>query len=120
MDGDGDSAAGGKKKMSRIILREQMDVGPGGGEALTPSFDVTYGGSGSKLSKFARNPLVPIGSAVTAGILVAGLLSFRAGNTQLSQQLMRARVLAQGATLGVLSLSVARMQQAAGKGGGGH
>lgn len=118
MDGDGNPAADRKKKASKIILRERMDVGPGGAESVTPSFDVAYGGSGAKLSKFARNPLVPIGSAVTAGILIAGLLSFRSGNTQLSQQLMRARVVAQGATLGVLSLSVARMQQAAVKGGG--
>ncbi|XP_016477222.1 RING-H2 finger protein ATL48-like [Nicotiana tabacum] len=50
-------------------------------------------------TKRHRNPLVPIGAFVTAGVLTAGLISFKRGNSQLGQQLMRARVLAQGGTV---------------------
>lgn len=104
------------KKQSKIMLRNKhLDAALDGAPDLndgTPSFDVTYGSEGSKFEKFKKNPLVPIGAVTTAGILIAGLLSFRSGNTRLSQQLMRARVIAQGATLGVLSLSVARLQMA--------
>ena len=48
--------------------------------------------------KFKAEPLVPIGTLVTAGVLVGGILSFRRGNKVASQNFMRARVLAQGAT----------------------
>lgn len=98
-----------KKTGGKIIMRRANEDG-GGEEVHEPSFDVCYGDDGGKFSKFSKNPLVPIGAVGTACILVAGLFSFKSGNTRLSQQLMRARVLAQGATLGVLSLSVARMQ----------
>ncbi|KAG2675821.1 hypothetical protein I3760_12G024200 [Carya illinoinensis] len=47
--------------------------------------------------KRVRNPLVPI-----AGVLTAGLISFRQGNSQLGQLLMRARVVAQGATVALM------------------
>ncbi|KAF7806108.1 RING-H2 finger protein ATL48-like [Senna tora] len=49
--------------------------------------------------KRVRNPLVPIGALITAGVLTAGLISFRQGNSQLGQKLMRARVVVQGATV---------------------
>ncbi|VFQ91932.1 unnamed protein product [Cuscuta campestris] len=52
--------------------------------------------------KRARNPLVPIGALVTAGVLTAGLISFRQGNSKLGQKLMRARVVAQGATVALM------------------
>ncbi|KAJ6688128.1 HYPOXIA-INDUCBILE protein 1 HIG1 -RELATED [Salix koriyanagi] len=52
--------------------------------------------------KRARNPLVPIGALVTAGVLTAGLISFRRGNSQLGQVLMRARVVVQGATVALM------------------
>ncbi|KAJ6882193.1 hypothetical protein NC651_028719 [Populus alba x Populus x berolinensis] len=42
--------------------------------------------------KRVRNPLVPVGALMTAGVLTAGLISFRRGNSQLGQVLMRARV----------------------------
>ncbi|KAL2503445.1 putative inactive receptor kinase [Abeliophyllum distichum] len=45
--------------------------------------------------KRVRNPFVPIGALVTAGVLTAGLISFRQGNSHLGQKLMRARVVAQ-------------------------
>ncbi|KAJ6374245.1 hypothetical protein OIU78_029869 [Salix suchowensis] len=54
--------------------------------------------------KRARNPLVPIGALVTAGVLTAGLISFRRGNSQLGQVLMRARVVVQGATVALMGV----------------
>ncbi|GBG26233.1 Respiratory supercomplex factor 1, mitochondrial [Hondaea fermentalgiana] len=55
------------------------------------------------MSKIRAEPLVPIGCVVTAVVLFGGIASFRAGNQKLSQQMMRARVLAQGGTLGALA-----------------
>ena len=50
--------------------------------------------------KFSEEPAVPIGFAATAFVLVWGLQTFRkGGNPQLSQQLMRWRVILQGATI---------------------
>ncbi|XP_022852785.1 RING-H2 finger protein ATL48-like isoform X2 [Olea europaea var. sylvestris] len=49
-----------------------------------------------------RNPFVPIGALITAGVLTAGLISFRQGNSNLGQKLMRARVVAQGATVALM------------------
>lgn len=39
---------------------------------------------------------------MTAGVLTAGLISFRRGNSQLGQVLMRARVVVQGATVALM------------------
>ncbi|KAH7674498.1 Hypoxia induced protein domain-containing protein [Dioscorea alata] len=55
-----------------------------------------------KQKKPARNPLVPIGAFITAGVLTAGLISFRQGKSQLGQKLMRARVVTQGATVSLM------------------
>ncbi|KAJ8753546.1 hypothetical protein K2173_022787 [Erythroxylum novogranatense] len=52
--------------------------------------------------KRIRNPLVPVGALMTAGVLTAGLISFKRGNSQLGQTLMRARVVAQGATVALM------------------
>ncbi|KAI4313850.1 hypothetical protein L6164_026797 [Bauhinia variegata] len=52
--------------------------------------------------KRIRNPWVPVGALVTAGVLTAGLISFRQGNSQLGQLLMRARVVAQGGTVALM------------------
>ncbi|RZR89039.1 hypothetical protein BHM03_00016738, partial [Ensete ventricosum] len=69
-----------------------------------------------------KNPLVPVGKSLlcflpprlqvriekfsgalmTAGVLTAGLVSFRQGNSQLGQKLMRARVVLQGATVALM------------------
>ena len=54
-----------------------------------------------------NNPLVPAGAVLMGGVLLGGLIAFNRGNVRLSQQLMRARVLGQGATLCVLGASVA-------------
>ena len=50
----------------------------------------------------AAATLVLVGAASTAAVLFAGLMSFRSGNFNLSQKMMRYRVLAQGATVGVM------------------
>ncbi|KAK2663811.1 hypothetical protein Ddye_002385 [Dipteronia dyeriana] len=52
--------------------------------------------------KRVRNPFVPIGALMTAGVLTAGLISFRRGNSRLGQTLMRARVVVQGATVALM------------------
>ncbi|XP_012080108.1 RING-H2 finger protein ATL48 [Jatropha curcas] len=52
--------------------------------------------------KRVKNPLVPVGALMTAGVLTAGLISFRRGNSQLGQILMRARVAVQGATVALM------------------
>ncbi|RVX18446.1 hypothetical protein VitviT2T_026325 [Vitis vinifera] len=52
--------------------------------------------------KRIKNPLVPVGALMTAGVLTAGLVSFRQGNSRLGQLLMRARVVVQGATVALM------------------
>ncbi|KAK1271261.1 RING-H2 finger protein ATL48 [Acorus gramineus] len=52
--------------------------------------------------KPVKNPLVPIGALLTAGVLTAGIISFKQGNSQLGQKLMRARVVTQGATVALM------------------
>lgn len=42
------------------------------------------------------------GALATAGVLTAGLISFRRGNSQMGQVLMRARVVVQGATVALM------------------
>merc|ERR1711871_978311 len=49
--------------------------------------------------KFKEEPLVPLGFLTTAGVLTAGLWTFKQGNNPAkAQRLMRYRVLAQGFT----------------------
>ncbi|KAK9826509.1 hypothetical protein WJX81_008497 [Elliptochloris bilobata] len=57
--------------------------------------------SGKLLRK--RNPLVMVGAVATAGVLCAGLVAFKRGNQQLSQQMMRARVGFQFATVALMA-----------------
>lgn len=97
---------GQRGKSAKITLRRDHEQVK---DENLPSFEVSYGREKS-MEEFRKNPLVPIGAVTTAAILVGGLMSFRVGNIQLSQYMMRARVVAQGATLGILSLSVANMQ----------
>ncbi|OVA03716.1 Hypoxia induced protein [Macleaya cordata] len=52
--------------------------------------------------KRVKNPFVPIGALITAGVLTAGLISFKRGNSVLGQKLMRARVVVQGATVALM------------------
>lgn len=44
----------------------------------------------------------PAGALATAGVLVVGLAAFRQGNKNLSQQMMRTRVMFQGATVAIM------------------
>ncbi|XP_025903459.1 HIG1 domain family member 2A, mitochondrial [Nothoprocta perdicaria] len=54
------------------------------------------------LRKTRENPLVPLGCLCTAAVLAWGLVSFKKGDVQRSQLLMRARVVAQGFTVAAL------------------
>ncbi|KAM7347209.1 HIG1 domain family member 2A, mitochondrial [Cochliomyia hominivorax] len=58
------------------------------------------------LRKIKENPLVPIGCLATASALGFGLYNFRTGNRQMSQMMMRARILAQGFTVAALVTGV--------------
>ncbi|KAJ7562871.1 hypothetical protein O6H91_03G087200 [Diphasiastrum complanatum] len=49
-----------------------------------------------------RNPLVPLGAMATAAVLTAGLISFKQGNSQRGQLMMRARVVFQAATVALM------------------
>ena len=50
--------------------------------------------------KFSEDPLVPLGFLTTAGVLTAGLWTFKKGNDPAkAQRLMRYRVIAQGFTV---------------------
>jgi len=54
--------------------------------------------------KILAEPLIPFGALATAAILVGGIVTFsRGGSKELQQRFMRARVLAQGATLSVIA-----------------
>ena len=102
------------KKPSTIRLRnEEMNENASETGSTSPSFNVKYGDEGGKgMNEFKKNPLVPAGALLTAGVLFGGLVAFQRGNSALSQKLMRARVLAQGATLAVLATSVVGVQAA--------
>lgn len=56
--------------------------------------------------KARREPWVPAGVALTTGILIAGIYTLRTGNKHLSQKLMRARLIAQGATVVMIMASL--------------
>ena len=65
--------------------------------------------------KTIKDPIVPIGVAVTTGVLLAGLLAFNRGDKARSQKLMRYRILAQGVTVvgmmaGVIGLTSSRVR----------
>lgn len=58
------------------------------------------------IRKFSENPLVPIGCLTTAAVLSFGLYSFKKGERQMSQYMMRARIGAQGLTVVALIVGV--------------
>ncbi|XP_066394209.1 RING-H2 finger protein ATL48-like isoform X2 [Miscanthus floridulus] len=61
-----------------------MEKGSGGSAPPPPLHMEDFQLEGKKPVK---NPFVPIGALVTAGVLTAGLISFRYGNSQLGQKL---------------------------------
>uniref|UniRef100_A0A0E0ERN9 HIG1 domain-containing protein n=1 Tax=Oryza meridionalis TaxID=40149 RepID=A0A0E0ERN9_9ORYZ len=73
-----------------------------GGRSSTPPPPMYTDEFALEGKKPVKNPFVPIGALVTAGVLTAGLISFRYGNSKLGQKLMRARVVAQGATVALM------------------
>ena len=56
-------------------------------------------GSSKFMRKIGENPVVPIGCLATVAALGYGLWSFRKGDRQMSQYMMRARIGAQGFTV---------------------
>ena len=54
--------------------------------------------------KFWDDPLVPVGCVLTGGVLIGGLWTLKTGQANLSQRFMRARIVAQGATVVVLCM----------------
>ncbi|KAL0314124.1 UNVERIFIED_CONTAM: RING-H2 finger protein ATL48 [Sesamum angustifolium] len=58
--------------------------------------------SGNYVSELAYEGELLAGALMTAGVLTAGLISFRQGNSHLGQKLMRARVVVQGATVALM------------------
>jgi hypothetical protein len=64
------------------------------------------------LRKAGRDPLVPVGCGATLACLLAGLYTFHTGQAALSQKMMRARVVAQGATIVVLAVGTFGMSLA--------
>ena len=64
------------------------------------------------MRKAERDPLVPVGCGATLACLLAGLYTFHTGQAALSQKMMRARVVAQGATIVVLAVGTFGMSMA--------
>ena len=67
-----------------------------------PIEDETF--MGKLLRKSKADPFVPIGAMATVAMLTGGLYSFKMGQAALSQNFMRARVLAQAATVTVVGV----------------
>ncbi|CAN8068212.1 unnamed protein product [Agarophyton chilense] len=109
---DSGTRVGGVERATRIILSRPPESDEQFDDDATPSFEA-YLPPARDLSLLRKNPLVPAGALTTAAVLGIGLLAFRAGNTRLSQTMMRARVVAQAATLVVLGASVVRPQNSA-------
>lgn len=103
----------GKKGRIRLAVGEAEE----GEFAAEPTFAVEYPGDARKLEILRKNPLVPIGAGLTAAILFSGLFAFNRGSQRWSQRMMRARVVAQGATLVVLMHSVYALRAEDGGGG---
>lgn len=54
------------------------------------------------IRKIKENPFVPVGGIASGIALLCGLWSFKAGRMQMSQQMMRLRVLSHGLTVTAL------------------
>eukprot|EP00171_Calliarthron_tuberculosum_P011789 IDg11789t1 len=96
------AATASKSRKVRFII----DDGDAGEFAPDPSFAVHYPADARKLSVLQNNPLVPIGAGITAAVLLGGLFAFNRGSVLWSQRMMRARLLAQGATVALFARSV--------------
>ena len=56
--------------------------------------------------KLMSQPLIPMGCLGTAGVLIYGIYNFQIGNKEMSQKMMRWRVLSQFATLSVIGVTM--------------
>ncbi|CAI5703050.1 hypothetical protein KXD40_003969 [Peronospora effusa] len=61
--------------------------------------DERYGGKKSIWTRVKEDPLVPLGCALTAGVLLGGLVTFQRGQSKLGNKFMQARVVLQMATV---------------------
>lgn len=102
MTSENHTEAANKARKVRFVV----DDGEIEGYAPEPSFDVHYPGDARKINVLQSNPLVPVGAGLTAAVLLGGLFAFNKGSILWSQRMMRARVLAQGATLALFARSV--------------
>lgn len=59
----------------------------------------------ARKGRYKRNPLVIAGGVLTAGVLLGGLVAFRNNQQQMSQSMMRARVVFQAATVSLMLAS---------------
>ncbi|KAK1859832.1 hypothetical protein I4F81_002426 [Pyropia yezoensis] len=98
------------RRRSAIVVHPPAPTSLEATESTLPTFampDAYDSDDGAeRLSRFRRNPAVLVGAGVTAGVLGAGLLAFNRGDSLWSQRLMRMRVVAQAATVGILIMSV--------------
>ncbi|CAH0476530.1 unnamed protein product [Peronospora belbahrii] len=65
--------------------------------------DERYGGKKSLWKRIKEEPLVPIGCALTAAVLLGGLVTFQRGQSKLGNKFMQARVVLQTATVFALA-----------------
>ncbi|CAI5708903.1 unnamed protein product [Hyaloperonospora brassicae] len=61
--------------------------------------DERYGGTKSLWTRVKEDPLVPLGCALTAAVLLGGLVTFQRGQSKLGNKFMQARVVLQTATV---------------------
>lgn len=81
---------------------------PAPGEAPPPLYKPEMIEPRKKLSFLQhcyKEPWIPLGCLTTAGVLCIGFGAFIRGNKLLAQQMMRARVAAQGATVIAMAVS---------------
>ncbi|CAI5745460.1 unnamed protein product [Peronospora destructor] len=65
--------------------------------------DERYSGKKSIWTRVKEDPLVPLGCALTAGVLLGGLVTFQRGQSKLGNKFMQARVVLQTATVVALA-----------------
>jgi hypothetical protein len=56
--------------------------------------------------KLMTQPLIPLGCLGTAGVLIYGIYNFQIGNKEMSQKMMRWRVMSQFGTLTVIGVTM--------------
>mmetsp|Transcript_16035 Transcript_16035/g.34703 ORF Transcript_16035/g.34703 Transcript_16035/m.34703 type:complete len:124 (+) Transcript_16035:18-389(+) len=94
----------GNDKRVRLVPRPNPEPTGDAKSEYAPFFDFDALES-KKKQVWKKNPFVFLGALSTVGILAVGLYAMKTGNARLSQRMMRARLLAQGGTVGLLIAS---------------